>query len=113
MPHPSRTLPLFALIAALLAPVPAMAQAVACKPSGGSELPFLLVLLTGKQVLIPADSSDTIEMVKEKIKTIVGPEVDQQRLIFKGKELEDNRTPADYGINACAELHLVLRLRGG
>jgi hypothetical protein len=36
----------------------------------------------------------------------------QQRLVYNGKQLEDNRTIADYNIQNLDTIHLILRLRG-
>ena len=60
---------------------------------------IFLVTLPGKTITLEEESSDTVENVKVDIEEREGVPVCLQRLLYGGRELENDRPLSDYDIH--------------
>ncbi len=69
--------------------------------------------LTGKTLTLEVNCDMKIATVKEFIENMECIPQDQQRILFAGKQLEDDKTLSDYKIQKESTINLIRRLRGG
>jgi ubiquitin len=74
---------------------------------GGGQI--FIKTLAGKTITLDSGGTETIENVKQIIQDKEGTPLDQQRLFFKGNELEDGSVLGDTGVRAESTLHLVIQ----
>jgi len=78
---------------------------------GDSEI--FVQTLTGKRMHLLVQLSAPVWGVKRLIQKTDYIPADQQRLVYNGQQLKNDRTLADYGVLDQTTMHLVLRLGGG
>jgi len=69
--------------------------------------------LTGREIEINVEPDDTVQKIKELVEEKEGIPPMQQRLIYGGKQMADDKTAESYQLEGGFTLHLVLALRGG
>ncbi|KAJ8666267.1 hypothetical protein QAD02_007929 [Eretmocerus hayati] len=70
-------------------------------------------IFCSQQIEIDIEPTDKVERIKERVEEKEGIPPQQQRLIFSGKQMNDEKTAQDYKVQGGSVLHLVLALRGG
>ena len=78
-----------------------------------SKMLIKVKTLTGKEIEINIEADDQVRRIKEKVEEKEGIPPAQQRLIFSGKQMVDEKSVESYRIQGGSVLHLVLALRGG
>ena len=61
-----------------------------------------------KSLELHIQSKDKIRDIKKKIQKQTGVDVKQQKLLFKGEELNNDKTAGEYDIYAASNLFLVI-----
>ena len=67
--------------------------------------------LTSRTLTLYLEEDTLIENLKARIQDSTGVPPNDQRLIYAGKQLEDNKTLKDYNVWNETTIHMVLRLR--
>jgi len=74
---------------------------------------IFLKSLCGKTITFPVEFNQTVQEFKQKVEKEIYIKVEEQRILYAGMQLEDEKQLRDYNIQKHSILHLVLRLRGG
>lgn len=82
------------------------------RPAAYKPFQIFVKMLTGVTKTFKCFNFTRIEVLKFKIQASEGIPSQDQRLLFAGKQLEDDFTFIDYDIQRENTIHLVLRLRG-
>ena len=83
------------------------------RPADG-EYQVFVVTLEGRSIAIWVNGKSSVGDLKREVQKMTGVGVDEQRLIYGGKQLEGlNHKLTDFGVQKHGTINLVGRLRGG
>jgi ubiquitin len=74
----------------------------------GRGMTILVKTMAHTTMMLEVELSDTVFDVKKKIQDTDGIPIREQRLIYTGRQLIDDRTLADYDIQKGSQMHLVV-----
>ncbi|OEH80262.1 ubiquitin family protein [Cyclospora cayetanensis] len=74
---------------------------------------ILVKTLTGRRQSFNFEGENLVVHVKQALQEKEGVDVEQIRLIFSGKQMNDELKLSDYRVSPGCTIHMVLQLRGG
>lgn len=77
------------------------------------EYPIFIKDLTGRSTLVQVSSEEKVSQLKEKVFLFQGIPQQSQRLVFSGKDLQNQQTLLESEVSKDSEVSLLLHLRGG
>ena len=69
--------------------------------------------VSGRTLPLQVESGKTVESVKQMLQELENVDVDHQRLVFAGKELDDSKTLESYNIKGDETLEMLFKIAGG
>jgi len=81
-------------------------------PYSSGRVQIFIRTLLGKTTILNVKLEWTVRTIKALYLAREATPIDQQRLVFRGHQLDDARTLLDYGIQKESLVHLILRLSG-
>uniref|UniRef100_A0A1J3IAY7 HECT-type E3 ubiquitin transferase n=1 Tax=Noccaea caerulescens TaxID=107243 RepID=A0A1J3IAY7_NOCCA len=97
-------------------PLPSAAECSSSAPessdrSESTRLQLFVRMMSGKTLVIHADRKDTVEKLHQRIECKTRIPVKEQRVIYKGKQLQNEQLLSHYSIEQDASLQLVGRMQ--
>ena len=69
--------------------------------------------VSGRTLPLQVESGETVETVKQMLQERENVDVDHQRLVFAGKELDDSKTLESYNLKGDETLEMLFKIAGG
>ena len=69
--------------------------------------------VSGRTLPLQVESGETVEAVKQMLQERENVDVDHQRLVFAGKELDDSKTLESYNLKGDETLEMLFKIAGG
>ncbi|KAJ1484832.1 ubiquitin-related domain-containing protein [Baffinella frigidus] len=67
----------------------------------------------GKTIVVQISGDEQIEDVKQRVAAVSGVPASEQRVLFGGRQLQDDATLGGAGVGDGATVQVLMRLRGG